>query len=288
MAERTCPGLPADWLNGWLAAVGITVLVPGMTLRWTDEPVPIAVLAVPGDGDPADLIAASWPTAGDVAALPIVRHRSDLLELSLNCEVPTWVERAALARNTATAWTLSSLYTDLGWADRRQPRGVERGQFHTPMPGRDNTVYDRLRKLVALGEPEVVKSLDGVGTRVRNYGLGFDSTRIGSLADDSDQLIDPVVEVLAFYSLAILPVRGNGLQRRQRGWRGARSPLAFRWAAWRSALDHDGIDALLDLIHGERVRSDRVGVTALWEVAPYEPRSKKELTRGFSSRRVEP
>lgn len=26
MRSLTCPGLPASWLNGWLAAVGATVL----------------------------------------------------------------------------------------------------------------------------------------------------------------------------------------------------------------------------------------------------------------------
>lgn len=28
MAEGLAPGLTADWLNAWLAAIGVTVLVP--------------------------------------------------------------------------------------------------------------------------------------------------------------------------------------------------------------------------------------------------------------------
>ena len=34
MTQLTCPGLPADWINGWLAAVGATVL---------DTPAPAAL-----------------------------------------------------------------------------------------------------------------------------------------------------------------------------------------------------------------------------------------------------
>ena len=33
--RHEAPGLPADWLNGWLAAIGVTVLIPGARLRWT-------------------------------------------------------------------------------------------------------------------------------------------------------------------------------------------------------------------------------------------------------------
>ena len=35
MARVTCPGLPASWINGWLAAVGATVLDSRIRLHWT-------------------------------------------------------------------------------------------------------------------------------------------------------------------------------------------------------------------------------------------------------------
>lgn len=37
MARVTCPGLPASWINAWLAAVGATVLDSGIRLHWTAE-----------------------------------------------------------------------------------------------------------------------------------------------------------------------------------------------------------------------------------------------------------
>lgn len=287
MAERTCPGLPADWLNGWLAAVGATVLVPTLTLRWTDEPVPVAVLSLPGHDDPAVRIAQAWPTPADVEALPIARQLPGMRELKVNCDVETWAERAALARREPFGWTLSSLYTDLGWAHRREPRGVETGRFNPGVP-KGLTMHDRLRSLVLAGSQlELNLSLNGAGTRIRNNGLGFDATRIGSLADDSDKLVDPVVEVLAFFGLALFPARGDGFAGHQRGWRGTSSRHRFRWCVWEADLDWHGIDATLDLIHGMPDERERVGVIGLWEVIAYQPRGSKEVTRGFSSRLME-
>ena len=63
MAEVKCPGLPAFWLNAWLAAVGATVLVPRIRLRWTGDRTPVAVLSSE-DGDPVELLASSWPDGG--------------------------------------------------------------------------------------------------------------------------------------------------------------------------------------------------------------------------------
>ena len=57
-------------------------------------------------------------------------------------------------------------------------------------------------------------SFAGRAVRVKDNGLGFDQTRLGSLADDTSIWIDPVVEELAFFGLAILPVRGKGIDRR--------------------------------------------------------------------------
>jgi len=49
MARTECPGLPASWLNGWLAAIGLLVLEPRLRLSWTSDPSPVAVLGVDGD-----------------------------------------------------------------------------------------------------------------------------------------------------------------------------------------------------------------------------------------------
>ena len=45
MTQVPCPGLPADWINGWLAAVGATVLDARIRLHWTTEGTPLAVLS---------------------------------------------------------------------------------------------------------------------------------------------------------------------------------------------------------------------------------------------------
>ncbi len=290
MAERTCPGLPSDWLNGWLAAIGAVVLCPDLRLRWNDEAVPLAALSADGDVDPAVLIAEAWPTADSLAAAPFARHLDGLSELTLNPTVEAWSERAGAARGDERSWMLSSLFTDLSWSHQARAQMIERGQLHTPMPGRDNTVHDRIRKLVGPVDPgDVGMSLDGFGRRIPSYGLGFDMTRIGSLADESTQLVDPVVEVLAFFGLALFPTRGDGVRRRQRGWRDATQRSgSFRWVTWTSALDADAIDALLDVVTADRSSHQRrtLGITSTWENVSYAARGTSDVTRGFGSRRV--
>ena len=53
------------------------------------------------------------------------------------------------------------------------------------------------------------ESLAGQAERVKDNGLGFDQTRLGSLQDATDPWVDPVIEVFAFFGLALLPVRGT-------------------------------------------------------------------------------
>ena len=64
MAEVICPGIPASWLNAWLAAVGATVVDSRIRLRWTTGRTPAAVL-VADEVDPVEALAASWPDRGD-------------------------------------------------------------------------------------------------------------------------------------------------------------------------------------------------------------------------------
>lgn len=284
MTARTCPGLPADWLNGWLAALGALTRAPALHLRWSDDPVPLAVLVAPGDDDPADLIEAAWPTEAEVAALPIARHLDGQPELTLNPDVPTWIERARLARTDPAGWTLSSLHTDLTWDAKARDHVIERGQLHTPMPGRDNTLHDRVRKLVDLSSPNRIPStLDGAAQRVSNYGLGFDVSRISSMADKAGQLVDPAIEILAMWGLSLLPSRGDGVWRHQRGWT-TKGSDRFTWFTWDSELDRAAVDALLDVAHAGS--GAPVGLTGAWECVPYEARGGSDVTRGFGSRRV--
>lgn len=286
MSERACPGLPADWFNGWLAAVGATALVPDLRLRWTDDPLPLAVLSAPSDADPADLIAAAWPERDDMATWPMARHLSGLPELSLNPDVDTWGERARSARAGGRSWMMTSLFTDLSWSHKDKVHDIDRGQFYVGMPA-GRTLHERLERLV---EPTtsgaVAATLDGAGRRVSAYGLGFDVTRIGSLADDAKQLVDPVVEVLAFFGLALFPTRGDGFKRRQRGWQNSTLRAgSLQWVTWSPELDRHAVDALFDLALTPR-RRQGLPVTSRWENLPYAARADKDLTRGIGSRRV--
>ena len=64
------------------------------------------------------------------------------------------------------------------------------------------------------------------GSRVVDNGLGFDLTRVTAQADSStEDMVDPVIEVLAFFGLALLPVRGAGVDQRMRGARSRNSRL---------------------------------------------------------------
>ncbi len=140
----------------------------------------------------------------------------------------------------------------------------------------------------------------GQAIRVKDNGLGFDQTRLGSLQDATDPWVDPIVEVLAFFGLAILPVRGQGADRRlarfaniagrQRGWQQpieSNEPISFYWPAWSQPLDCDGIDALLDSWNPEDMASwTRVGVHAGWRSVQFQPRSQGDRTRAFGALRL--
>ena len=284
MNERRCPGLPADWLNGWLAAIGATTLVDGLRLRWSDDPVPVAVLCSPNDADIADLLAASLPGREDIDQLPIARQLAGFSAIDLNPTFEQFAERAAPARAHPDGWTLSSFYSDVLMA--KGGPTVEKGPFLPGMPGKANTLHDRLIKLVdALPNCDVARTLEGVGARHQQYGLGFDLSRLGSLADKTNHWVDPVIELLAFNGLSLFPSRGDGGTRLlQRGWRGARtSSDSFHWSAWKPALDAAGIDAFLDRYWTDAGQGDRLGATMSWAAVPYVGLGSNDPTRGLGS-----
>ncbi len=286
-AERRCPGLPVDWLNAWLAAIGATMLVDGLGLRWTEQPRPVAVLVSPTGVDPADLLQQALPSAGDTGRWPIARELEGCERIGLNPSFEQFAQRAAIARaDHDDGWMWSSCYTDL-LMEKGTPT-VDKGPFLPGMPGKANTVEDRLKKVIrALADARVEATLEGVGSRSQQFGLGFDVSRIGSLADETDPWIDPVIELLAFWGLRAFPVRGDLTQVRQRGWPGRRLQIGgFRWPAWVPSLDRWGIDALLDAWASPREGDARpIGVFASWETVPYEGLGTSDPTRGLGSRR---
>ena len=300
MAEVTCPGLSASWLNAWLAAVGATVLDSRLRLHWAAEKTPVAVLSTDG-ADPVEALADSWPTTDVLAAMPIAEHWGDTPSLPRKVHVDAFIRRACATRGDPYSWTLSSTMTDL---DVDENDEVAHAPFDPAGPGTIKWLHHRLLKVHHhVTEPSagrLMESFAGTAVRVKDNGLGFDLTRLGSQSDDSKPAVDPVVEVLAFFGLAILPVRGTGNDRGlhrgsfssavQRGW--LRTPRSrrehrFTWPAWGSPLDQAGIDALLDVWKPqERVLWSRLGVHAAWQSVRFTPRATADTTRGFGSERL--
>lgn len=299
MHELTCPGLPASWLNAWLAAVGATVLDSRIRLRWTTDSTPVAVLSAK-DLDPVVALAGSWPDIDELADMPIAERWKGTPPLPRKVSVEAFVARARTTRSHDRSWTLSSTMTDL---DVDKNGEVAHAPLDPAGPGTIKWLHHRLLKVHHHVEPSAERlqeSFMGVAARVNDNGLGFDLSRMGSQSDASGMAVDPVIEVLAFFGLALLPVRGAGIDRStgstsysaaiQRGWRrtpGRRLERRFMWPVWADALDHAGVDALLDIWKpNERRGWQRLGVHAAWQSVRFEPRASADATRAFGSERL--
>ena len=298
MTQVTCPGLPGAWINGWLAAVGATVLDARIRLHWTTDGAPLAVLSA-SEVDPVAALVESWPDATLLADLPIAKNWKGAGEVRRTVPVEAFAGRARAARGHPNAWTLSSTMTDLCVDEHGE---VAHGPFDPSVP-KGITLHQRLLTVHGAVKPssmQIGDSLAGCAVRVEANGLGFDLARLGAQTDDSKNRVDPVVEVLAFFGLALLPVRGRGSDRRldrfadvrerQRGWQqtpGRRGPRHFHWPAWGQPLDSNGIDALLDVwSHETRHSWMRVGVHAGWRVVPFQRRGAADATRAFGAERL--
>ena len=306
MAEFVCRGLPGSWLNAWLAAVGSTVLDDRLRLHWTTESSPVAVLSTDGPGDPIEILSDAWPTRERIDAMPIACDHDDLAAMKRTVLIDVFVERARAFRRHPDAWTLSSTVTDLGVYDGGE---IVHAPLDPPGPGTIKWLHHRLIKVhgeVDKPDEDLRDSFSGSGKRVKSNGLGFDLTRLTTPADVSEKLADPVIEVLAFFGLALLPVRSTGVdmtrpgvrtrpERRQRGWRSARSRgLWFERPAWEQTLDSAGIDALLDAWHESRATRAKLpdgersmlGVHAAWRTIGYQTRGSADNTVGYGSEHI--
>ena len=292
-----CPGLPAEWINGWLAAVGTTVLDPRVTLSWTDDPSPVAVLHHPTQ-PPAEAIAAAWPDTARIEGMPVA-------PLARKATAAAVSERIRARAGHPDAWTLTSTLTDLEPGDTGE---AGHGMFDPAAPGTTGALHQRLAKVNrhARDHPAgigciIAATFQGTSAPVNDNGLGFDISRLPDrAAAKRATMVHPAVEVLAFFGLALLPVRADGRRTeqphtRQRG-RGVGEHRGFLWPAWTQPLDRWAIDALLDAWHrtwrshrGPHVSQwRRLGVHAAWETRPYDSPNSSDHTRGFSSQPVMP
>ncbi len=297
--QVTCIGLPAGWINAWLAAVGATVLDPRIRLHWKARGHQAVLSCV--DVDPLEALVEAWPDAERLSDLPIAEHWRQAGELRRRVSVGSFVLRARAARSDPHSWTLSSTMTDLS-VDAEGD--VAHALLDPAGPGTVKWLHHRLMKVhrhVRDPSREIIgASLMGQGERVKDNGLGFDQSRLGSQCDDSDRWTDPVVEVLAFFGLAVFPMRGRGsdgrLERaafgdeRQRGWRktaGSTEPRRLYWPAWRQALDANGIDALLDVWKSDaEERWPLLGVHAAWRTVPFQAKVRADPTRALGAERL--
>ena len=247
--------------------------------------------------DPVEALVESWPDAMFLGELPIAENWNGAGKLKRKVPVEQFVARVREARGHPFAWTLSSTMTDLN-VDKNGE--VAHAPFNPPVP-KGLTLHNRLLKVHREAEPasegRLRNSLLGKADRVEGNGLGFDNTRVGSLADRSGKWIEPVIEFLAFFGLSVLPVRGQGMDRRlsrhgglgerQRGWRrapGSNERRRFVWPAWQQPLDAAGVDALLDVWNPWHKQTwARFGVHAAWQSVPYQRRGDADTTRAIGA-----
>ena len=100
-SELIARGLPASWLNGWLAAVGATVIVPELKLSWSKGPDPVAVLHLSSGADVSAAVAEALPSLGDLNDLAIARRRDDVPELPRKADLDAFRARACLVQKGA-------------------------------------------------------------------------------------------------------------------------------------------------------------------------------------------
>jgi hypothetical protein len=281
MRVDPAPGLPADWLNGWLAAVGVAALLHDVRLSWSDDAAPVARFHHCEDTPLARRIAMAMPD--EVALRGLV-----LASLSRKVTLRDFQAAAERSRSLADA-SLSFSVTDL-IADRRIERVDLHGPFDPPAP-QGKTLLDRVldcrRRVEADLDRRIDDTLAGTGIREKANGLGFDIRRIPSgVQPDASVMVDPVVECLCFAALPLFPLRGNGSARLQRGWTGrAGQRGAFRWPVWSEPLNVWAIDALLDRFYaGGDTRL--LGVTGAFATVPFQRKGSSDVTRGYASERV--
>lgn len=313
MSRFVARGLQASWLNAWLAAVGVTVLVDDITLSWRPGPTPVASLHLPGDRDVLSELAGAIPDADHLRNLAIAKDHVGAGRIPRNPTFEEFRSRARLIQRgeiDRSDRSLEATLTDLG--DPAEP-AVAHGAFDATMP-KGITIHDRVmtaREAVAsLGPVEDVvrAALVGRGVRVQANGLGFDHRRFAPGVNPAAKpYVDPVVELLAFFGLWLFPVRGNGSSSasvRQRGFASkASAKHAFRWPCWHERRDRWAIDALLDRVHDPRLLRGvgsggqvalglaaralgRLGVHALYGTVYLKPKGSSDTNRAFAAERL--
>jgi hypothetical protein len=236
-------------------------------------------------------LAVALPSMEDIACLAIARTHSDSsVDFTRTVSQEAYRARCALVRRTGDS-SLSSSVTDLG---RNHLDDLEHGTFDPPMP-QGRTLWQRLEACASFQDTDPVTLASAVdrtlrtgGRRVETNGLGWDYRRILSPTNPASGVwVDPIVELLAFYGMTLLPTRGDGRVQQTRGWTAAPSKVgSFTWPAWTPPLTATGIDALLDSFWSRRRKHSSELFPASYESVPYKARGSSDTTRGYASRRI--
>jgi hypothetical protein len=292
MPKEIAPGLPADWLNGWLAAVGVTVLLPDVRLAWTADAVPVASFSLPEGRSVSERISdvlgdPTWRSQLAIKGVPRKITREEFRGVAVRARLS---DGAALGCDHSLSASVTDLVRDSKSNDGAQ---LSHSPFDPAAPGTTGAVFDRLSACLSKLEQirEEMTALlrgcfEGNGVRVQANGLGFDPRRLVSgVQAKGEVFVDPVVEVLCFFGLMLFPIRGNGSRVDPRGWAGPASRRgSFTWPVWAPNLDVWGIDALLDRVYyGERQRLQRWGVRGIFRSVPYRQLDRSDPTRAYAS-----
>lgn len=249
------PGLPANWINGWLAAIGVTVLLEDVTLHWTDDVVPHAVIGTTNHQDLASAIVSALPEPEELANSEVAYELPGYEPFAGQPTLSSYIQRSQLERSNHHS-CVASYATDLV---ELKVKGddivITKSAFNVAAQGR-NYLHNRALtclNLVVLSESDprstVEAALEGRGSRVSSLGLGFDIRRFsaGVQGRRPSPRIDPVIELLCWFALELFPVRGDGKKPRTRLWR--RDLLQrgnLQWSTWDTPNDRWAIDARLD------------------------------------------
>lgn len=274
MKQISAPAWRADWLNGWLAAVGVTALAPEVRLSWTDEASPAAVFHIPS----LDLLTQVLPTEEELATCVIARdHVESELSFPRKPTEAEYDDRARLARLTSDR-SLGSTVSDLL---PEKAKDLSHSPFDPPAPA-GLTLHDRAMRCRRSIESDsaVEESMAGTHPSTSSNGLGYDLRRLASSCVPGDSLVvDPVVELLSFFGSQLFHQFGQST----RGWKPISmfKPGAFRWATWTEPLNWAGIDSVLDRYYSN------VSTAILhqaFESVAYTPTGSADVTRGIGSR----
>jgi hypothetical protein len=288
MSTYQATGLRGNWLNGWLAAIGITVLLPDARLSWSSDAIPTAIFEC--QGELVDELAGAIPSEEDLKRLAIARqHEGSMVDLPRKVSPQAFADRSRLARISHDG-SLEATITDLVFEDGGS---CAHAPLDPPVP-KGLTLHERLMAIRAGIDGDtrsaIEDSLKGRAQRRPGNGLGFDVLRFPSgVQAQAGVAIDPVIELACFFGTLLMPVRGNGTTARQRGWsERVLRRHALSWPVWEPLIDRWGIDGLLDIAWGDHPQSvlETWGITGSFGSVAQQPRSSSDVSRAYASERL--